>query len=417
MKVAEGWILSCIDCGMVFEADPVGYSCPNCGGLLQAVHAKGALSKGELFGRTGEGIWRFRALLPFGQDVKPVSLNEGGTPLVRTWNLAAETGSRNLYVKNEGQNPTGSFKDRGMTVAVTRAIQSGVRGLVCASTGNTSASMSAYAARAGKMAAIIVPSGKVAAGKMVQAIVYGATIVRVDGTFDDALEMLLESVAKLSDFAVMNSVNPYRLEGQKTLAFEVYEQLGSVVPDYVVLPVGNAGNISAIWKGFKELKESGITNKTPRMVGVQAEGASPIARAFWKGSEKITAVHSPQTIASAIRIGNPASWKKALAALKESEGMALTVSDEQITAARKMLASKEGIFVEPASATPIAAMKEIGSRLEKDAIVVCVATGNGLKDQESIEVNVEASPVVSEGTALVELLEKMTRRAVAASVH
>jgi threonine synthase len=415
LKVALGWTMSCIDCGTVFEADPSGYSCSNCGGLLQVVRREGSLSKGELFSRTGEGIWRFKALLPFGQDVKPVSLGEGGTPLIRTWNLSAETGSRNLYVKNEGQNPTGSFKDRGMTVAVTRAVQSGIRGLVCASTGNTSASMSAYAARAGKIAAIIVPAGKVAAGKMVQAIAYGAAIVRVEGTFDDALEMLLKSVAELPDFAVMNSVNPYRLEGQKTLAFEVFEQLGFVVPDYVVLPVGNAGNISAIWKGFKELEASGITDKTPRMVGVQAEGASPIARAFWRGSESITPVQSPQTVASAIRIGSPASWKKALAALKESEGIALTVSDEQIVAARKMLASKEGIFVEPASAAPIAAMKEVGSKFEKDALVVCVTTGNGLKDQESISADVESTPVVSENVKLVELLEKLTKRVLASA--
>jgi threonine synthase len=408
LKVSAGWTLHCVDCNAVFEADPPGYSCSSCGGLLEAVRQEGSLSRGELFSRAGEGIWRFRALLPFGQDVKPVSLSEGGTPLIRTRNLARETGSNNLYVKNEGQNPTGSFKDRGMTVSVTRAVQAGARVLVCASTGNTSASMSAYAARAGKKAAIIVPAGKVAAGKMVQAVVYGATILRAEGTFDDALSMLLKSISGLSDFAVMNSVNPYRLEGQKTLAFEVYEQLGFVVPDYVVLPVGNAGNISAIWKGFKELKACGISDETPRMVGVQAEGAAPIARAFWKGSDRITPVQNPQTVASAIRIGNPASWKKALAALRESNGLVLTVSDDQITKARKALASKEGIFVEPASATPIAAMGEIGGKLEKDALVVCVATGNGLKDQESIEVDIENTPLVSDGSALIDLFSKLT---------
>jgi threonine synthase len=375
---------------------------------LEAVRQDGSLSRSELFGKPGEGIWRFRALLPFGQDVKPVSLSEGGTPLIKTRNLTKEMGSKNLYVKNEGQNPTGSFKDRGMTVSVTRAVQAGARVLVCASTGNTSASMSAYAARAGKRAAIIVPAGKVAAGKMVQAVVYGATILRAEGTFDDALAMLLKSISGLSDFAVMNSVNPYRLEGQKTLAFEVYEQLGFVVPDYVVLPVGNAGNISAIWKGFKELKACGISNETPRMVGVQAEGASPIARAFWKGSDTITPVRSPETVASAIRIGNPASWKKALAALRESEGMVLTVSDEQIIRARKTLASKEGIFVEPASATPIAALSEVGAKFEKDALVVCVATGNGLKDQESIAADIEATPLVSNGPALLDLFRRLT---------
>lgn len=409
MKVSAGWNLHCVDCDAVFEVDPPGYACSSCGGLMEIVREEGPLSRGELFGRTGEGVWRFRALLPFGQDVKPVSLGEGGTPLIKTRNLTKETGSRNLYVKNEGQNPTGSFKDRGMTVSVTRAVLAGARVLVCASTGNTSASMSAYAARAGKRAAIIVPAGKVASGKMVQAVVYGATILRSEGTFDNALEMLLKSISGLTDFAIMNSVNPYRLEGQKTLAFEVYEQLGFVVPDYVVLPVGNAGNISAIWKGFRELKISGLTDKTPRMVGVQAEGAAPIANAFWKGSCKITPVRDPQTVASAIRIGNPASWKKALAALRESDGMVLTVTDEQIGEARKTLASKEGIFVEPASATPIAAMGEIGARLEKDALVVCVATGNGLKDQESINADLEDTPLVPGGPALVDLFQKLTR--------
>jgi threonine synthase len=407
LKVSQGWKLHCIDCGTDFDSDPSGYSCSNCGGLLEAVRQEVPLSRSEVFGRAGEGIWRFRALLPLGQEVKPVSLGEGGTPLVKTKNLAKETGLRNLYVKNEGQNPTGSFKDRGMTVSVTRAIQSGVRVLVCASTGNTSASMSAYAARAGLGAAVVVPAGKVAAGKMVQAAAYGATIVRVDGTFDDALSMLLKSVADLSDFAVMNSVNPYRLEGQKTLAFEVFEQLGFVVPDYLVLPVGNAGNISAIWKGFKELRRAGITSKTPRMVGVQAEGASPIARAFWKGSEKVEPVNNPDTVASAIRIGKPASWKKALNALSESEGMALTVSDDQIIKARRMLASREGIFVEPASAAPLAALMEISGKLEKDSIVACVGTGNGLKDQESVEVDLDGTPLVADGASLLKLFEKV----------
>ena len=325
-------------------------------------------------------------------------------------NIARELGVRNLHVKNEGQNPTGSFKDRGMTVSVTRAVESGARVLICASTGNTSASMSAYAARAGITAAIIVPAGKVASGKMVQATAYGATIIRVDGSFDDALAMLLQTIAELPGFAGMNSVNPYRLEGQKSTAFEIYEQLGFSVPDYVVLPVGNAGNISALWKGFKELKTFGITNRVPRMVGVQAEGASPIAKAFWKGSETITPIESPNTVASAIRIGKPASGKKALAALRESEGMVLTVTDDEILAARRMLSSGEGIFVEPASAAPIAGLKRIGSKLERDAVVVCVATGNGLKDPETIQTDIDSTPLISERSGLKELLERVATR-------
>ncbi len=415
MKVAAGWVLRCIDCGSRFESDPPGYTCSRCGGLLEAVREGGALSRAELFGRTGEGIWRFRSLLPFDADVRPVSLDEGHTPLIRTVNLSEELGVKNLYVKNEGQNPTGSFKDRGMTVSVTRAVQSGVRVLICASTGNTSASMSAYAARAGVMAAIIVPAGKVAAGKMVQATAYGAAIIRVDGTFDDALAMLLQTIAGLPGFSGMNSVNPYRLEGQKSAAFEIYEQLGFSVPDYVVLPVGNAGNISAIWKGFRELRDFGITKKVPRMAGVQAEGASPIAKAFWKGSDAVVPVQNPNTVASAIRIGKPASAKKALAALKESNGMMLTVTDEEITSARRLLASKEGIFVEPASATPIAALKEVGGRLEKDAVVVCVATGNGLKDQETIVTDVEGTPLVADRSGLTELLERLAGRTLVAA--
>lgn len=415
MKVASGWVLHCIDCGSRFETDPPGYTCSRCGGLLEVIREGGPLSRSELFGRTGEGIWRFRALLPFEADVRPVSLYEGHTPLIRAVNVSEDLRVRNLYVKNEGQNPTGSFKDRGMTVSVTRAVQSGVRVLICASTGNTSASMSAYAARAGVKAAIIVPAGRVAAGKMVQATAYGATIIRVDGSFDDALAMLLQTIAGLPGFAGMNSVNPYRLEGQKSAAFEIYEQLGFSVPDYIVLPVGNAGNISAIWKGFKELRDFGITKEVPRMVGVQAEGASPIAKAFWRGSETVTPEDNPTTIASAIRIGKPASAKKALAALKESDGMVLTVTDEEITSARRLLSSREGIFVEPASATPIAALDEIGGRLEKDAVVVCVATGNGLKDQETIKTDVEGTPLVAERSDLTELLERLASRALVAA--
>jgi threonine synthase len=402
--------LECSDCGAGFESDPTGFACEKCRGLLQLVReGSDALSRSELFGRPGEGIWRFRALLPFEPEVPPISLREGGTPLIKTRNVTREVGLTNLYVKNEGQNPTASFKDRGMTAAVTRALQTGARVLICASTGNTSASMSAYAARAAVKAAIVVPSGKVAAGKLVQAAAYGATIIKTEGTFDDALALTLRAVSELKGFSIMNSVKPYRIEGQKTVAFEIYEQLGFAVPDYVVLPVGNAGNLTAVWKGFREMKESGITDKLPRMVGVQAEGAAPIARAFWKGAETITPVTEPRTVASAIRIGKPASARKALRALRDSSGMVLTVTDEEIVRARLRLASGEGIFVEPASATPLAALKEIGAKLEKGSVVVCIATGNGLKDQESIEVDLERSSTVEDSRDLVELLGGLSR--------
>ncbi len=374
---------------------------------MQLVWQGGALSKNELFGKSGEGIWRFRALLPLESSVPPFSLGEGATPLIKTRNIQRDLGLTNLYVKNEGQNPTGSFKDRGMTVAVSRALQGGASVLACASTGNTSASMSAYAATAGVKAAIVVPAGKVSAGKLVQATAYGAKIIRTEGTFDDALSMTLESVSGMRGFSIMNSVNPYRIEGQKTAAFEIYERLGFSVPDYVVLPVGNAGNLTAIWKGFKEMKELGLTDRLPRMVGVQAEGASPIARAFWRGADNITPVPEPRTVASAIRIGNPASAKKALSALKESDGMVLTASDDEIVDARLQLASMEGIFVEPASATPIAALKEVGSRLEKGACIVCIATGNGLKDQETVVVDLDNAPSAQDARSLQKLFEEL----------
>ena len=408
MRVADHWRLECAECGARFESDPPGFACPKCDGLLQLVRNQDdPLTRSELFGRTGEGIWRFRASLPFGSDITPDSLREGGTPLIKTRNISRDVGLTNLYVKYEGQNPTGSFKDRGMTVSVTRALQAGARALICASTGNTSASMSAYAARAGVKAVVVVPSGKVAAGKLVQAVAYGATIIKTDGTFDDALSLTIKATSSLQGFCLMNSVNPYRIEGQKTVAFEIYEQLGFAVPDYVVLPVGNAGNLTAVWKGFKEMKEHGITDRLPRMVGVQAEGAAPIARAFWKGADTATPIADPRTVASAIRIGNPASAKKALRALKESNGMVLTVTDDEIVQARLALAAREGIFVEPASATPVAAMKEIGGRLEKGAVVVCIATGNGLKDQETVMMDLDKSPTVSDAQGLVGLLGRL----------
>ncbi|HKT21099.1 MAG TPA: threonine synthase, partial [Nitrososphaerales archaeon] len=297
------------------------------------------------------------------------------------------------------------FKDRGMTVAVTRAVEGGSRLLVCASTGNTAASMAAYAARAGVTAMVTVPAGKVASGKLAQVYAYGAKIIRVEGDFDAALGITLRVAAEIKELGVMNSVNPYRIEGQKTNAYEVYQQLGFKVPDYVVLPVGNAGNISAIWKGFKELKEWGLSSSLPKMVAVQAAGAQPIVEAFQHGRDSVVAVH-PKTIASAINIGNPASWRKALAAIRDSNGTALAVTDEETIAARMELASTEGIFVEPASAVPIAAVKKLSGKIEKDATVVCICTGNGLKDQESVKVELDSTPLVSDSDQLVRLLAK-----------
>jgi threonine synthase len=263
-----------------------------------------------------------------------------------------------------------------MTVAVTRARALGAKALVCASTGNTAASLAAYAAKAGIKAVVVVPKGGVASGKLGQAFSYGARVFGVEGSFDDALSLVLDLVKADDRFYLMNSLNPFRIEGQKVAAFEIYEDLGEV-PDYIVLPVGNAGNISAVWKGFKELRANGITHTLPKMIGVQAEGAAPLAAAFASGRQ-LEPLKEPRTVASAIKIGNPVSWKKDLRAIKESGGRALTVTDEEILRARSELSSQEGLLVEAASAAPMAALQKL--KLPKGSRVVCVATGNGLKD-------------------------------------
>jgi len=404
-RVAEGWTQRCVGCGKVYGDDVRSYVCAKCSNLLELVKDS-PLSKAGLYGEsTQPGVWRYRKALPIEPDVKAVSLSEGHTPLVLVSRIGAKFGLKGLHVKNEGQNPSGSFKDRGMTVAVTRAVQGGSKLLICASTGNTAASMAAYAARAGVTAMVTVPAGKVASGKLAQVYAYGAKIIRVEGDFDAALAITLKVAGEIKELSVMNSVNPYRIEGQKTNAYEIYEQLGFKVPDYVVLPVGNAGNISAIWKGFKELKEWGISSSLPKMVAVQAAGAQPIVEAIQHGRDSVVAVQ-PKTIASAINIGNPASWRKALAAIRDSKGTALAVTDEDTIAARMDLASSEGIFVEPASAVPIAAMKKLMGKIERDATVVCICTGNGLKDQESVKVQLDSTPLVASPEQMVSLLAK-----------
>ena len=404
-KVARGWTQRCVGCGAIYAEDVRSYVCSKCGNLLELVK-DGPVSRTGLYGESREpGIWRYRKALPLEADVEPVSLSEGHTPLVLVERMGTKVGLKGLHVKNEGQNPSGSFKDRGMTVAVTRAVRGGSKLLVCASTGNTAASMAAYAARAGVTAMVTVPAGKVASGKLAQVYAYGAKIIRVEGDFDAALQITLKVAEEVRELSVMNSVNPYRIEGQKTNAYEIYEQLGYKVPDYVVLPVGNAGNISAIWKGFKELREWRISDSLPRMVAVQAAGAQPIVEAFEHGRDSVVPVH-PKTIASAINIGNPASWRKALAAIRDSKGMALAVTDEETIAARMDLASTEGIFVEPASAVPIAAVKKLKGKIPVSATVVCICTGNGLKDQESVRVQLDSTPLVASPEQMVGLLAK-----------
>ena len=296
--------------------------------------------------------------------------------------LGRELGLKNLYVKNEGENPTGSFKDRGMTAALSKARELGKKIVVCASTGNTSASISAYSARAGLECVVLIPKGKVAAGKMLQVLVHGAKIFEVDGDFDQAMEMVVKLTEDRRSFYLMTSVNPFRLEGQTTLAFEVHDQLNGKTPDAVLLPVGNGGNISAIWKGFNEFQRLGIASSKPRMIGVQAEKAAPIANAVKRKQNRITPVKNPKTIATAIRIGSPVNWTKVLRAINDSHGTALTVSDREILSAQRSLASKEGIFVEPASAASIAGLSTslATGEIERSDLIVCVTTGHGLKD-------------------------------------
>lgn len=379
--------LECISCHSHFKPTQT-YSCPKCGDLLQVSYRYHTLRRRfkASLGKPGPlSVWRYRELLPVSAR-KAVTLGEGGTPLASSTRLAKSLRLGEVYFKNEGQNPTGSFKDRGMTVAVTRAVEIGAREVLCASTGNTSASMAAYAARAGLKATVLIPHGKIAKGKLLQAVIHGARIREVSGNFDRALAKA-RTLAAAGRFYLVNSLNPYRIEGQKTLAFEVWEQL-SKVPDVVILPVGNAGNISAIWKGFWELKQLRLTRRTPRMIGVQAAGAAPIAAAYARGDSSITPWPHPETTASAIRIGAPASWKKALRAVRDSGGAMLTVSDHEILRAQRLMATREGIFAEPASSASVAGLlKASRSRLVSSReSIVCVITGHGLKDQASVDV-------------------------------
>ncbi|GAB3597184.1 threonine synthase [Angustibacter peucedani] len=319
----------------------------------------------------------YRDRLPFDADVPAVTLGEGGTPLVPARHLSELTGCE-VHLKVEGMNPTASFKDRGMTTAITRAAQLGARAVICASTGNTSASAAAYATAAGMACGVLVPDGKIAMGKLSQAIAHGATLLQVDGNFDDCLT-LARKLAEAYPVELVNSVNPYRIEGQKTAAFEVVDALGDA-PDVHCLPVGNAGNVTAYWKGYTEYTadaaQPGPATRTPRMWGFQAAGAAPIVKGH--------PVDQPETIATAIRIGNPASWQQAEAARDESGGRIDAVTDEQILAAHRLLSSREGVFVEPASAAGVAgllAVHEAGG-LEPGQVVVCTVTGHGLKDPQ-----------------------------------
>ena len=327
---------------------------------------------------SGAPQWRglieeYRAWLPVDADTPVVTLREGGTPLVYACTLSEMTGSQ-VWLKYDGANPTGSFKDRGMTMAISKAAQEGARAVICASTGNTSASAAAYAVKAGMVCAVLVPQGKIAMGKLAQAIIHGATLLQVEGNFDDCLT-LARGLADDYPVSLVNSVNPDRIEGQKTASFEIVDMLGDA-PDIHCLPVGNAGNITAYWKGYREYADAGHSTHLPRMWGFQAAGSAPIVQG--------APVAKPETIATAIRIGNPASWEQAVAAREESGGLIDSVTDEQILAAYRLLASKEGLFCEPASAASVAGLLQAHERgqLDPGQTIVCTLTGNGLKDPQ-----------------------------------
>lgn len=334
-------------------------------------------------------IERYRAHLPISPDTPVITLHEGSTPLLEAPALSRWIcgGRARLYLKIEGANPTGSFKDRGMTVAVSKAVEAGSQAVICASTGNTSASAAAYASRAGLRCAVILPHGMIALGKLSQALMHGATVVAIEGNFDAALRMV-RRVAEARPVAVVNSINPHRLEGQKTAAFEICDALGDA-PSFHCIPVGNAGNITAYWKGYAEYRELGKTTRRPRMLGFQAAGAAPIVAGH--------VIERPETVATAIRIGNPASWQGAVAARDESGGRIDAVSDDEILDAYRLLARAEGVFCEPASAASVAGFRRLWQQGafdgEAEPVVVCTLTGHGLKDPHTA-LAAAAQPVV-----------------------
>lgn len=322
-------------------------------------------------------------------DIEPVTLGEGNTPLLFAESLSDRVGA-NVYLKYEGMNPTGSFKDRGMTVAITQAKDQGAQAVICASTGNTSASAAAYAARADLPCVVVIPEGKIAYGKLSQALIAGATVIQVRGSFDEAL-CIVREISEDGSYAVVNSINPYRIEGQKTGAFEVADE---ITPDFHCMPVGNAGNITAYGKGYREYFSAGKLASLPRMIGVQAQGADPILQGH--------PVEHPQTVASAIMIGNPASWKQATETVEQSNGLFTSVNDEEILAAYRLLAQAEGVFCEPASATGVAALVRDGKSWGvRGKTVVCVLTGHGLKDPDCAVAQIEKPAVVEASRAAI----------------
>ena len=343
-------------------------------------------------------IYKYREYLPVTERTPVITLKEGNTPLIKADNLSeAIGGGLEIHLKCEGFNPTGSFKDRGMTMAVSKAVEDGSEAVMCASTGNTSASAAAYAGRAGLDCVVLIPEGAIALGKLSQALMHGAKVVPIQGNFDDALA-LVRTITDKHPITLVNSLNPYRIEGQKTGAFEICDALGRV-PDYHAIPVGNAGNITAYWQGYKEYRSAGVTDSLPKMIGFQAAGAAPIVRGH--------IIKDPKTIATAIKIGNPASWKRAEAARDESGGLIDIVTDDEIIEAYKMLARLEGIFVEPASAASVAGVTKLSKAgyFRAGDCIVCILTGHGLKDPDrAIATAEKPESIPATEDAVVELL-------------
>ena len=400
--------MRCIECGKVHTQNRAAYACTSCGNLLELrmdrAKALERMSEAKMQKRP-LSVWRYKELIPVGEGAQVFTLNEGGTQLLDAKRLAEEIGIRRLRIKFDGTNPTGSFKDRGMTVGITKARELGMKTVACASTGNTSASLAAYAGLAGMKCVVLIPEGKVALGKLAQAMMHGAVVVSVEGNFDQALDVVMRSSEKLGLY-VLNSVNPFRIEGQKTAAYEICDQLGGKSPESLYIPVGNGGNSAAYWKGFEEYEALGVVSGHPIIRGIQAEGSAPIARMFASGSATMVPVQKPDTVATAIRIGNPANWKKTYRAIKESGGSATTVTDAQILSAQTKMAKLEGVFAEPAGAAAVAGVMDDLQRgiLGRSSEVVCVSTGHGLKDPD-VAIAQSAKPTTIE--ASVEALERL----------
>jgi len=375
--------LVCVNCGAAYPADEILYNCPACGHLLAVQYNLDEITVSKkVWQKRPLSVWRYRELLPV--RIEPVTLQEGGTPLYHLRQIGEEMGLPFLYAKHEGMNPSGSFKDRGMTVGVSMALQLGRKSVACASTGNTSASLAVYAAKAHIPAVVLLPAGKVAVGKVAQALMHGARVISIRGNFDRALEMVHE-LCLSHGLYLLNSINPFRLEGQKTIGFEAVDQLGGV-PDRFVLPVGNAGNISAVYKGLLELNEIGFIDSMPMMTGIQAAGSMPVVRAIKEDLPEVIPEPNPETVATAIRIGAPVNAEKALTAIRKTGGLAESVTDEEILAMQRDLARKEGIGVEPASAASVAGVKKLmeSGAIDRSERIVCVVTGHLLKDPDTV---------------------------------